>query len=456
MRALLPILVVSSLAWTGCDDELPAAPPDTQGPNYAEIFGTDRDDGPEIAEAPDVSAPVDVPSDDQCTPRWSFVRTEGGVAGHVAVDPSGATTLVAGSSVRRVKLNGQEDTTCTPYHATGEQLGSPALSTAGLVFLGSSTGRLHALTTKCKAKWPPLTLSAVDPVREAPALAPPVRGNETVLYVLDTRPALHRVTDLGNQPTHDWPHYVDDDALEGAAPIYSGGDNPFVVFPSRRMVTAVGPNGARRWQLDIFRGEGDEREVTSALAMTADRRVLFAAGRRFGDTFRELALYRLVPDTASTEAVVDAGYPIDIGIVQDTVTGIVLGPNGGIVLATLGHGIVKLDPDGKELWRFVGDEESLRVRGVPALGNDGSAYFMAEPHLFVAVDTDGHRIFRFTDPTQGELRTTSPAIHSDGTVLVHFGVNLLAYRCTASDLANSSWPRYQRNNRSTGNLQANN
>ena len=114
----------------------------------------------------------------------------------------------------------------------------------------------------------------------------------------------------------------------------------------------------------------------------------------------------------------------------------------------------KLDPDGNILWKFIGDAESLRVTSVPAIANDGSVFLTAEPHFVYGVNSDGHRIFRYEPAAGGELTTTSPAISGNGTILVHLGTELKAYSCPeVSGLAVSSWPRYQRNNRNTGNLQ---
>jgi len=133
----------------------------------------------------------------------------------------------------------------------------------------------------------------------------------------------------------------------------------------------------------------------------------------------------------------------------------VIGPNESIYLAMAANGVMKLDPQGNILWKFIGDAESLRVTSVPSIADDGSVFLTAEPHFVYGVDGLGNRIFRYAPPEGGELETTSPAISKTGTVLVHVGTELKAWTCPGvSSLAVSSWPRYQRNNRNSGNLQA--
>lgn len=460
MKRLLTVLgavTLASISGLGCDDEVELEPAPDIGPDWDGLFAG-KDDGPELPAPPDLGPDVGPPDKDQCTLKWAFERPEGGIPSHPTVDSEGTTTLVAGNTLRRVSKDGTEATICAaPFVAPGEILRSPVQSQNEFFYVGTESGKLFSVSRKCAEKWmmdvtaefakvKPEYAAKPGPIRQAPAFD----GLSDTLFVLDGRPVLHAVRDLGDDWDYAWRYISDDEPLRGAAPVYVGGDDAFVAFPTRQRITAVKPTGSKLW---TFENETPEREITSSLALTVDGKVLFVSGTVVGETYDDLRLYRLLPTSPSKSAIIDDGFPQTLDLHTDSVTGIVVGPDESIYLATVAHGVLKLNAAGEEEWRFVGDEESLRVTSVPALGDDGALYLMAEPHFFYAVGQDGERIFRFATPEGGELESTSPAIRNDGTVLVHIGTQLRAYTCPSTGLSDSSWPRYQRNNRNSGNLQ---
>ncbi len=446
--ALAGLAVFAGLAGLGCKDP-PLPGPDAGQVNFAE-FLQNLDGG--VDPGTEVPIPKDVPPVDQCKEVWRFQLPEGGAAQNPVVHKDGTITAVSAVALQHVTPTGQE--VCpTPFTLTGELFGSPALSTEGTAYLGTQSGKLVAVDKKCQAKWKQtVVVSAGHAIREAPV----VEGN--ALYVLDDVPVLRRIRDDGTQALvpFDWEFKVKDSAMSGANVVHSGGGEPWVAFPSRTQVSAVRTSGAKHWQLDVTNpahvpDAAAGREVTSTLALTRDREVLFIVGTRIGDRFNDNRLHRVLPEPVAGSAASKSSYPKALDLPTDHVMSIVVAGDESIFLGTQGHGVVKLDAQGNQLWYFVGDQVSLHVRTVPAVGDDGAVYFTAEPQTFYGVNSDGDPIFR-TTPQGSELLGTSPNFGQNGTLYVQLGVSLFAYTCPSHGLAVASWPRYQRNPRGAGRL----
>jgi hypothetical protein len=440
MRVGLTSVVIGVVLWCGgCPSDSPPASVDAPLPDFGDndvptIDGSDGQPFDDIAES-------------SCIPEWSFERTEGGIPSSPVIASDGVAAVTAGDTFRRIRADGQED--CTLI-VGGSHLGNPSQNKPGTYFMGTATGDVVAITKNCTMKWPiPFDSGDTHAVRHAPAL----QGND-VLFVLDEKPSLHRLSDLGDHAIEDWSYVVLDESMPSASPAYAGGESPFVVFASLTQITAVQATGSKRWAYDVTSlSEEEGWEITSNIALTTHGDVVSAVGLRQGDAHSNNQLLRLQADpTPGGDSVIMPGWPKPLALPLDTVNGVVIGADNSFYLTTAGHGILRLDSDGNELWRFVGESESLRIEAVPTLGDDGSAYFVSEPHFFYSVDTAGKQLFRYEAPKGGELASTAPAIHTDGRVLVHLGTQILAFTCTAGGPAFSSWPRYQRNNRASGNV----
>ncbi len=453
--------LVALLALAACGDSLPSVP-DT-GPDYADLFAP-KDEGPGDMGAPD-TGPEDVGggSSNECEASWTYQVPESGAATHPIIDGDGIVTLTAGTSLRRIDLDGNDAAVCTsPYVAAGQVLGSPSMNNTGTVYVGSVQGAVHAVTKSCKSKWaispvprksacaqtgkPIFCEGEPKPISEAPALL------ENAIFALDETPALYRLNDLGTQSEFVWSFLTGDtESVPDAAPVISGETDPFVAFPTRRMIAAVNGNGAKRWLFELPAG----KEITSPLAVTALGDLLFAMGTPVGGGFyTELEIGKILAVSPDKTGRMAPGFPRALSVTLDAVRGIAIAPDESLVLAMAGNGIIRLAPDSSQLWKFIGGEESLRATSVPTIADDGSTFVTAEPRSVIGVGLLGEQIFRYEVPGGGILDTTSPLIADDGTVLVYFGSQVRAYRCTETKgLAVSSWPRYQRNNRSSGQLQ---
>ncbi len=451
-----------ALSLVACSESLPEVP-DT-GPPIPDLFGPTED--VVIPDDTPVAPDSGPPPTNQCSEAWTYTMPESGTASHPIVDDENRAVIAAGDTLRRVLANGTNDPACTPFRQPGDELGTPALSATGTLYVGGRSGRMFAVSRQCAGTWasPPVLrelacasaqgeakvrfcTAGEGAIREAPALL------DGALFVVDATPALYRLNDVGAQAEFVWSHLsVDNQPLAGSAPVIAGGDVPFVAFATLQTVVAVDTTGGRRWSFEELLA-GEPRVLTGPLAVTKEGDLLLVTGRPNGDAFDDLLLYRLRATSPDKKARVAPGFPKAIPIVSDAVRGMAVAPDESIVLAMAGNGVVRLDPSGALLWKFIGDAESLRATSVPTLGDDGSIFVTAEPRFVYGVSGDGRLVFRYESPGEGVKTTTSPAIRPDGTVLVHFGSELKAYACTeTSGLATSSWPRYQRNNRNTGNL----
>lgn len=464
---MLGALVLSLTAMVSCDDELPPVQDDVESdPDVCAIVDCEPEpDVPEVDE-PDPGPDTRV-DDDQCELKWSYTRPEGGVTSHPLVSEGGLVTITAGNTLRRIALDGSESEVCgAPFVLSGEQLGTPSQDLDGKIWVGTASGKLVVVNRKCEMADDPIDVelacigsptecsalvadSIPRAIREAPA------HSDGWIYVLDEQPALHRISEAGDYGNF---FISTDEHLPVATTVIATapGGASYVAFPTRHTVAFVkASNHAKVWTWEETVEEGGaERQITAPLALTSDGKVLAIGAEVAGDTHTGHQLYRLVVDVQAKQGWVDDGFPIALDLPLDTIHGLVVGADESIYAATRAHGVIRFDKAGQEQWRFIGDEESLRVTTVPTLGDDAALYFTAEPHHVYGVDTDGNRIFRHV--ASGELRTTSPAIRDDGMVIVHFGTDLQAWRCPTSGLANSSWPRYQRNNRNSGNQKESN
>jgi len=440
MKYGLTSVVIGVVLWCGgCPSDTPPAPVDAPFPDFGdkEVPTIDGSDG----------QPSDSVVESSCILQWSFERTEGGIPSSPVITSDGVAAVTAGDTFRRIRADGQEE--CTLI-VDSSHLGNPSQNKPGTYFMGTATGDVVAITKNCEVKWKTtLDNAEAHAVRQAPAL----KGDD-VLFVLDEKPSLHKLSDLGAHAIEDWSFVVFDESVPSASPAYAGGETPFVVFASLTKITAVHATGSKRWAYDVTSLSKEEGwEVTSTIALTTHGDVISAVGLRQGDSHNNNQLIRLQADpTPGGDPVVMPGWPKPLDLPLDTVNGVVIGADNSLYLTTTGHGILRLDSNGNELWRFVGQSESLRIEAVPTLGDDGSAYFVAEPHFFYSVNTAGKQLFRYEAPKGGDLASTAPAIHTNGRVLVHLGTQVLAYTCTAGGPAFSSWPRYQRNNRASGNV----
>lgn len=457
MKTALPLLFL--IGAFGCADILDI--PDTSEVDFGGLFDEGKvidvpkpiDDGPEVV----------VVDNDQCTLSWEQTRPSGGVASHPAVEADGVITVTAGSQMWRYDSTGSSTVICpAPFEAAGENFGTPSVDGDGATYIGTKTGKVFAVTRKClpKTKWSaPAKLAGKDGAAckhnpDNPVLcdgevfgisSAPVLTSKH-LWVLDDRPTLHKITKaegayLANFITVDEP-------LPGAAAVFvDTGASRFIAFPTKHSVIARQETAGPAFTFDAFEDTG--REVTTPLAVTKDGKLVFVGGKPEGSAHIEIALYRLKAEPDGKKAVIDDGFPKAIDLPLDTIHGIVIGADESVYAATESHGLVKYDSEGVEQWRFIGDNVSLRLSSVPALANN-NVFITAEPNLVYGVDLDGNRIF---ERESSNAQTTSPAITEDGTVIVHYGTKILALKCKGTTgLADSGWPRYQRNNRNTGNI----
>ncbi len=91
-------------------------------------------------------------------------------------------------------------------------------------------------------------------------------------------------------------------------------------------------------------------------------------------------------------------------------------------------------------------------RGSPTIDKAGTAFVVTEDGYIRAIGADG--IVRWTHFLgSGAVVSSSPALSCDGTIYVGTSNGrVLALQADSDGIADSSWPKYQHDNRNTGNL----
>ena len=126
--------------------------------------------------------------------------------------------------------------------------------------------------------------------------------------------------------------------------------------------------------------------ITSPLAVDSDGAVIFAVGDVKADHFENLYLVKLLSDgTPSKSAIVAPGYPIPFPsiITLDTVHGLALGSDDSVYVGMALNGLMRMSATGEVLWKFIGDEESLRVSSAPTVADNGSVFITADHTSFM-------------------------------------------------------------------------
>jgi outer membrane protein assembly factor BamB len=92
------------------------------------------------------------------------------------------------------------------------------------------------------------------------------------------------------------------------------------------------------------------------------------------------------------------------------------------------------------------------VRGSPTIDKAGTSFFVTEDGYIRAIGSDGS--VRWTHFLGGSgVTSSSPALSCDGTIYVGTSHgHVVALQADSDGIADSSWPKYQHDNRNTGNL----
>lgn len=127
----------------------------------------------------------------------------------------------------------------------------------------------------------------------------------------------------------------------------------------------------------------------------------------------------------------------------------VVGTDGTIYFGTgtsQGEGmyLYAVNPDGSLKWRY---DEILGVFNTSAIGSDGTIYVGSRDTYLYAINPDGSLKWKYE---AGAPIMSHLAIGSDGAIYFCTSYHLYAVESESEGLTNSSWPKYQADNRCSG------
>jgi len=297
------------------------------------------------------------------------------------------------------------------FTAGGAIDSSPAIGSDGTIYFGCDDYKFYALYPDGTKKW---EFTAGDTIDSSPAIS----SDGTIYFGCDDS----KLYALYLDGTEKW-EFTAGDTIDSSPAIGSDGTIYFGCDDSK--LYALNPDGTKKWEYESAM-EGDRINAPPAIGSDGTIYVGGWAG----------VFYAVNPDGTLK-------WPC--GFFKYLQGSAAIGTNDVIYMPKYA-GIQALDSDGARKWNFYIGIDS--VFSSPAIDSDGNIYFGANNHKFYAVDSEGNEMWQFI--TGGAI-DSSPAIGSDGTV--YFGSQdgyLYALESDSQGLADSSWPKFHRNNRNKG------
>jgi len=336
------------------------------------------------------------------------------------------------------------------YETGGEILSSPAISSDGTVYVGSSDSKLYAFTPQGDWDWEYGTGLAV---KSSPAVSPDGKiyfgSDDVYLYALhpegvrywvyktegyiSSSPALgsdgtiyvgcgdDNLWALEPDATFKWKYNTEGDVVSSPA---IGEDGTIYVGSDDGCLYAINPDRTLKWSYETG------AKVQSSPAIGADGTIYFGSQDKY--------VYAL--DSADGNP--KWRYETD-GKVNSSPA---IGKDGTIYVGSDDNYLYAFTPAGTLKWQY---ETGGFVRSSPAVGANGTVYFGSVDGYIYAVRSDGTLKWRYE--TAGPVITSSPAIGADGTIYCgstdHY---IYALSSDSPGLASSPWPKFCHDNRNTG------
>ncbi len=338
--------------------------------------------------------------------------------------------------------------------STGGAINSaPALAQDGTIYIGSQDHFLYAINPNGTSKWTYRTGNAI--------WGSPVIGSDGTVYVASSDSQLYAVNPNG---TLKWKQVVG--SLYGSTPAIAGDGT--VLLQSQLYLHAFDSSGKSKWSYAAF-------GFFSEPAFGPDGTIYLAA---YDNPF----LYALQSDGTFKWS-----YRLNEITSSGVASAPAIGADGTIYFGGKDNNLHAVRPDGLLKWKI---NLGSWVEGSPAIGVDGTIYVGSNVGSFFAINPTGTQKWSirmdvfFSTPTIGSdgkiyvgcnsklyafspngiedwnadinyhpfRPPTGPAIAPDGTVYVGTqDGKLYAIHSASRGLANSNWPKFNRDNQNTGN-----
>ncbi len=313
--------------------------------------------------------------------------------------------------------------------STGGWVESVAIDVAGTLYVVS--GDLYALSPDGTVQW---SHSAVTGGYNSDIAI----GADGTVYVASFSNVLYKLDALNPDGTLRWSYFMGHYIL-GAPAIGSDGT---VYVGCQRSLYALNPDGTLRWS------------YLTGGSMTYSRPAIGADGTVYFGSWDD-NLYALNPDGTLRWSYPTGTHP------SPPIVGV-----GGTVFVGSAGTLAALNPDGTLLWSRLlaaGTQTVGKLRS-PTIGADGTVFVASRDTLY-ALAPDGDRKWSYALVDSSDLSWSSPrghlsppAISEDGTLYGGLGARgadygyLWAINTRQAGLAQSPWPKFQHDNRNTGNV----
>jgi outer membrane protein assembly factor BamB len=261
------------------------------------------------------------------------------------------------------------------YFLTGHQVeSSPAISSDGIIYVGSSDHKLYAIHLNGSEIWSFLMGSYVK--------SSPLISSDGTVYVGSNDCKLYAINPNGTEKWHftTGDYIVSSPAIDINGTIYVGSyDNKLY---------AINPDGTKKWS---FKTSG---KLYSSPAIGYDGTIYIGS--------YDNKLYAINPDGSKK-------WHFTTGDIIESSPSI--GLDNTIYFGSYDDKLYAINPDGTEKWSF---NTPNIVHSSPALGSDGTIYVGCAANKLYAINLNGTEKWNF--PTTGDV--WSPSIGSDGTIYV--------------------------------------
>ena len=299
---------------------------------------------------------------------------------------------------------------------------APAIDADGTIYVANVDGNLYAINPDGSEKW------TFEPAESGAASDLAIDSNGSIYYAVTQ--TLYAVNPDG---TELWKALGGSGVIEGVS---IGLDGLVVATLSNGVVFAFNPQGVQQWQSNPginLAPAGFAEDGTIYLSISALNDNLVALNPDGSDKWEATAEGRLNAGP-STGVSGEIYFPVNFKFNQ--------GMDKGQV--------VSVDPeDGSENWKY---ETDGGVGTTPAVGFDGTIYIGTTANKLIALRPNGSEKWEYESPSAGQMNS-SPTIAPNGTIYVgSTDDNLYAINGVSPGLSASSWSKFQRDVRNTGEL----
>lgn len=335
-------------------------------------------------------------------------------------------TIYVGSSDGKLHAISSDGSSKWTYTTGGEIISAPAVAADGTVYVGSMDDNFYAINSEGGFKWSYRTSGDIS--------SSPVIGAEGTVYIASSDKTIYALNAAG---TFKGTYSV------GGSISYSslalGLDGTLYIGSTNNNIYAVKSNGSPLW----FQPYTTEGGVTSSPALMPDGTVIVGS--------RDGYLYAVKADRT-----LKWKYQTGVNIAIDQSSPAV-GSDGTVYIGTCWDNYLHaVNPaTGEMKWKFKGTEGDFGFVSSPSVGAGGTVYIGSTDTYLYAVSSDG--VEKWKCKTEGAI-ISSAAVGADGTVYVGSQDGYLYavegdlewqyadYVSPSAGYANSHWPKFGQNN----------